>query len=272
MQWKHRRWLGCAGVSALCWVAAGLPPAQAAGRTYDSALFLRIAPVPGQTISQVFSRTISTRVEGFDPSVGRVSGTGTYRYASASGDQLSFDSQFLYDGRPASSGTTKIRRDGSESCWMDQCGPATDASGLLYNVLIWGTPPPQIRVGTRWQAKILKPWELGPAGEEEVTVLALNPATGSITLMREGRGEGPFDGDPPQLKLSADGKATSFDLKSGKAHWSGFTTFEKGVVVSDELLVERSMSLTSSAAGSRQGLQRQYILLNEMPQGSWEKG
>jgi hypothetical protein len=155
---------------------------------------------------------------------------------------------------------------------MDKCAPATDASGLLFNVLIWGTPPKKISVGAKWHTKISMPWELGPAGEEDVTVVALNAASGSITLMRDGRGEGPFDGDPAQLKLSADGKEASLDMKSGKAHWSGFTTFEKGVVVSDELLVERSLSLTSAQAGARDGMQRQYILLNKMPQSSWESG
>jgi hypothetical protein len=237
---------------------------------HDGSAFFSAVPVQGQPISQIFSRTISTRVEGFDWIARRVSGTGTYRLSSASKEYLSFDSRFLYDGNPVLSGITKLRRDGSESCWQDKCGPATDASGLLFNSLIWGTPPKKIGVGTHWHTRILIPWELGPPGEEDVTVTALNIETGSVTLLRKGTGEGSFDSDPAQLKLSAGGKEFLVDMKAGKANWTGYTTIERGIVISDELLVERSLSLSSAEIGAKEGVQRQYILLNKMPQASWE--
>jgi hypothetical protein len=250
-----------------CLTMLSLAPADGIAGTpaYDSAPFFTAAPVQGQPIGQIFSRTISTQVSGFDWSVKRISGTGRYRLTSASKDHLLFDSEFDYDGSAPQSGITKLRLDGSESCWKDDCGQATDASGLLFNSLIWGTPPKRISVGTHWRTTISIPWELGPPGDEEVTVMALNALTGSVTLLRKGSGEGPFNNDPMQLKLTAKDKQLSLNMKGGKAHWSGYATIEKGIVVSDELLVERGISLSSDETGNIAGFQRQYILLNKMP-------
>jgi hypothetical protein len=114
-------------------------------------------------------------------------------------------------------------------------------------------------------------WELGPAGEEEVTVTALDVSTGSVTLLRKGSGEGPFDGEAAQIKLTKDGKEYVMDSKPGKASWSGYTTISRGIIISDELLVERTLSLSSKEIGEKTGLQRQYILLSQMPlSASWE--
>ena len=252
-------------VPMLSW-AAEKPPSL-----LDSAEFLHPVPVRGQAFSQVFSRSISTRVEGYDWIARRISGTGSYHLSSVIKDQFIFESKFLYDGNPLASGVTKIRSDGAESCWQDKCGPATDASGLFFNSLLWGTPPKAIRVGTSWHTTISVPWELGPAGEEEVTVTALDASTGSVTLLRRGSGEGPFDNDAAQIKLTKDGKEYLMDSKAGKASWSGYTTIARGIIISDELLVERTLLLSSKELGEKTGLQRQYILLSKAPQSaSWE--
>jgi hypothetical protein len=55
------------------------------------------------------------------------------------------------------------------------------------------------------------------------------------------------------------------DVSEGKAKWSGYTTFRRGVILSDVLLVERSMTITSAETGQSSGTERQYILLNEVP-------
>jgi hypothetical protein len=96
-------------------------------------------------------------------------------------------------------------------------------------------------------------------------------ATGSVTLLRRGSGEGPFDNDAAQIKLSKDGKEYVMDSKAGKASWSGYSTIARGIIISDELLVERTLSLSSNEVGEKTGFQRQYILLSQMPQSaSWE--
>lgn len=243
--------------------------ASAQSRELDSrarsAEFLVPFLVPGQEIDQVFSRTISTSAEGLDPVVRRTSGTGMYRTLAISNDSYTFDSSFLYDGHPSARITTKIKRDGTESCWESACASATDASGLLFNSLLWGVAPKRIAVGSTWRNKIAAPWELGPPGEQDVTVAALDIAAGTITLLRIGRGEGPFADDPGKITLTKDGKEYSMDAKSGAAKWSGYTTVTRGIIVSDELLVERSLTLYSKELGTLRATQRQYILLNKMP-------
>jgi hypothetical protein len=257
-------WLLCS--PAFCFAAA-----EANKAMHDSSGFFDPVLVQGQTVSQVFSRTVSTRVEGFDAIASRISGTGSYRLSAVLQNQFLFDSQFLYDGRPVAAGVTKIQRDGAESCWQGTCGPATDASGLLFNSLLWGTAPRRIGVGTRWHTRISLPWELGPPGEEEVTVTALDASTGSVTLLRRGSGEGFFDNESPQVKLTKEGKEYLLESKPGIANWSGYTTIARGIVLNDELLVERSLSLSSTEFGTRKAMQRQYIILSRSPQSSsWE--
>jgi len=261
--------LGTLGISA----ATFLPILTASGHsiTDDShkpATYLHPALAKDQIISQVFSRTISTTGAGIDPLVKRISGTGTYRVTAVGEHEDSFDAKFLYDGRPPSVGAVQIRKDGRESCWDNQCSTATDASGLLFNPLLWGAPSGTISFGTKWHTQIALPWELGPQGEEDVTVISLDPATSTITLLRQGSGDGAFDHDAAQLKVTSKGAEYTVDVKPGHASWSGYTIFSKGIVISDELLVERALTLSSKELGSIAASQRQYILLNKMPQAS----
>jgi hypothetical protein len=263
--------LGTLALGALMFLPPAAPHAQGQkSGLHDASVFLRPALVPGQIINQVFSRAISLKGDGIDPLVRRVSGTATYRVTGIGDHEYSFDAKFLYDGRPDASGTSKIQKDGRESCWEGQCSAATDASGLLFNSLIWGAQPSTIAVGTKWHTQIAIPWELGPQGDEDVTVVGLDVATGTITLLRQGSGDGPFDHDASQIKITSKGTEYSVDVKPGHASWSGYTIFSKGLVVSDELLVERSLTLSSKELGNIDAFQRQYILLNKMPQpSSW---
>lgn len=239
-------------------------------RTFDRATFFQTAFNTGEEFNQVFSRTISTRVEGFDLLVKRISGTGSYQFVSLNQKQYTFNGKFLYDGRAVSSGLAQFKRDGSESCWEGKCAPATDASGLLFNPLLWGEPPARLAIGTRWHTPISIPWELGPRGEEDVTVTALDATTGTITLLRQGRGVGVFDNDAAQVKLQKDGKEFVLESRPGAATWNGYTIISRGVILSDELLVERELILASKELGALPATQRQYILLSQMPKpSSW---
>jgi hypothetical protein len=62
-----------------------------------------------------------------------------------------------------------------------------------------------------------------------------------------------------------DKKTYTVDVATGKAKWSGYTTFRRGVILSDVLLVERTVTVTSKEMGQSSGTERQYILLNAMP-------
>lgn len=96
-------------------------------------------------------------------------------------------------------------------------------------------------------------------------MLAVDAAGHSVTLQREGSGEGFFDNDAKQVRVTKDGKNYVADLSPGKAHWIGYATFREGIVTSDELLVERPVTLATKELGNLAGTEREYILLNEMP-------
>lgn len=112
---------------------------------------------------------------------------------------------------------------------------------------------------------IAAPWELGPAGTQKVTVIALDPASQRVTLLREGSGDGAYLDDKLQTTLMRDGQTWPVTVQPGRSHWYGYTTFRAGVVVSDELMVERPVILVSAKLGRISASQREYILLNAMP-------
>ena len=219
----------------------------------------------GDRFGDLFSRTIASRVPGYDDIVGRASGNADYTTTAASATSFRFATQGRYDGSPDFSGTTEIRDHGATSCWKEQCSPNLDGSGLLYNPLLWGQPPASLRQGMAWDISIAQPWELGPPGKQHVTVLALDRAHHQVTLQREGAGTGFFDSDAHQLSLKKGDRKWPVDVTPGQAHWIGRTTFQDGVILSDELLVERPLILTSKELGTVQGTQRQFILLNATP-------
>jgi hypothetical protein len=219
----------------------------------------------GETLSNIFSRTISYKPESADEAVWRASGTAIYTVVDNSPANLSLDGQFRYDGRPQSTGKTVIKDSGKTLCYKDKCGLNTDASGLLYNPFLWGNPNGALKTGATWNVSLTEPWELGPPGQETVTVMSVDPVNHSVTLKREGSGEGFFADDAKQIHVNKEGKPYLVDVVPGKSHWTGYTTFREGVVISDELLVDRSVTLVSKELGSIPTAQREYILLNAMP-------
>lgn len=219
---------------------------------------------PGEIYNNVFSRAISYHAEGIDELVRRASGTGSYKVISAIPDGYAFDGEFRYDGRPVSRGKTEIKDHGRTQCYDGKCSPTLDGSGAFYNALLWGEPK-ELHPGMTWTVNIAQPWELGPAGEQTITVESMDAATHTVTLKREGSGAGWFDSDPKQIHITRGDQKFTADVAPGNARWSGFTTFRQGVVISDELLVERPVKLSATDLGTLNGMQREYILLNAMP-------
>lgn len=237
----------------------------ASAATPASAAYLAPAFHAGDRFDNVFSRTIAYQATGFDESVRRVSGSASYTVLDGSATQPRLRIDYHYDGLQQGSGTVEFRDHGATSCFNGKCAPNTDASGLAWNPRLWGTPPATLRVGQSWNVKIAAPWELGPAGTQKVTVVALDPASRRVTLLREGNGEGTFLDDKLQATLTRDGQAWPVTVQPGRSHWYGYTTFRAGVVVSDELMVERPVILVSDKLGRIPASERQYILLNAMP-------
>jgi hypothetical protein len=250
------------------WVASDQLNCQRENEGKDeqsSSLYLQPHAQAGQKFSNVFSRTIAFRADGFDDVVKRVSGTADYLVRESSSEKLVAEVTALYDGRPEAKGTAEIKEQGRVSCWDGTCAAATDASGLAYSAAVWGSPPKSLRKGTSWEVVIERPWELGPAGTETVTVLSVDPTEHSVILEREGSGEGHIEGDGKPVQLTKEGKTYAADVNPGRSHWKGYTTFREGIVISDELLLERTVTMSSKEIGSVAGTQREYILLNAMP-------
>lgn len=242
-----------------------LPASGAAAAPPATAPALTLALRAGATFGNVFSRTIALHASGFDDVVRRVSGTATYTVVDAAANPPRLRIDYLYDGRPAGSGTVMLPDGGAGNCFDGKCMPNTDASGLAYNPLLWGHAPATLRVGQRWTVDIGAPWELGPAGRQTVTVVAFDPASHTVSLEREGSGTGPWLGDAPQVTLTRGERSYPLTRQPGRAHWHGLATFRDGIVLSDELMSERAVVLTSPQLGRIEGVERQYILLNAMP-------
>jgi len=238
--------------------------AHAAGKTDTNYLIPSIAV--GEHFSNVFSIAVAINSEGFDTLVRRNSGTADYTLNQLGQNQeLTFQMVGLYDGSARDQAENIIRDGGATSCWKGECRSYTDASGLVYNRLLWGYPPSHLKIGMTWQVAIGQAWELGPAGSQLVTVTHLDKANGIVTLKREGTAVGAFANESLQVSLVKDGTHVTLEVTPGQAHWNGYTTFRHGIVLSDELLVVRHDTMHSEATGTIKAVTRRYMLLNAAP-------
>lgn len=259
-----RHFLQIAAATGWCIYASALS-AKENVNDIDVSQCLAIKLNVGQEIGNVFSRTIAIRVDGFDPFVRRVSGTGIYKVKEIASQQIVMQSSFLYDGNPVGGGETAIKDRGRTLCWKGNCSQATDASGVSINPLFWGTPTGRLHVGQTWEVQIPISWELGPPGTQTVKVIAIDPLNDTVTLERKGEGEGESVDERKELSLTKDKKNYVVNMTAGKTRWNGYTTFRHGLILSDELLMERQISITSKDLGQSRGTEREYILLNAAP-------
>jgi hypothetical protein len=226
----------------------------------------------GQTYSNVFSILRSIKADGYDEHASRNGGSADYTVLSADADVWRLRTAWRYDGQPGGVGEDELRDRGRTDCALnknakDACHAYLEGSGLVYNPAIWGTPPKRLTPGMRWNVDLGQPWELGGAnGTEQVTVISVDPRTGTATLMREGTSEGFFsEFDPHTVQLSHGGQNEAFDIKPGTSHWKGYATFVNGVVFSDELVVTRSDVLLGKNGDSVKADERRVMLLNAAP-------
>jgi hypothetical protein len=237
-----------------------------AASPYRDTDFLVPHPAIGARFSTVFSIASSVKADGFDELVGRNSGSADDTLSKVGADQSqTFDAVLRYDGTELQHAENIMRDSGAMSCWNGDCQPYTDASGFLYNRLMWGPPRAGLKPGMTWAVTMAGPWELGPAGTETVTVLYVDETDGSVTLRREGTATGAFAREPTTVTLQRNGQKTTFEVTPGSAHWLGVATFRHGAVVSDELMVTRHDILRSNETGRIAATRRRYILLNAAP-------
>jgi hypothetical protein len=230
----------------------------------SSSYYFTLKLSKGEKLANVFSRTIAYHSDGFSDLVQRVSGTGNYIVLENDPQSAVFESHGLYDGRPEGKGNYTVRTNG-QSIYNGKSYQDASASGVLFNSFIWGVPPATIRDGDQWDAIVNQPWELGCEGKQLITVVQIDKLHHSITLKREGSGEGFYQADPKQVTVTLnDGKKITLDIVPGRSSWSGYTSIKNGVIISDELLVTRPISLKNDSLNFT-GRQREYILLNAMP-------
>jgi hypothetical protein len=247
---------------ALAMALVGLTASAAVRRDTD---FLVLHPVVGARFSTIFSIASSIKADGFDEMVGRNSGSDDTLTAVGADQSLTFDAEVRYDGTPLQRAKNIFRDSGAISCWNGDCQSITDASGFLYNRLMWGPPRADLKAGMAWIVTMPNAWELGPAGTQTVTVLRVDETEGSVTLRREGTAVGAYAGERMQVTLQRNGQKITFDVTPGSAHWIGVATFRHGAVVNDELLVTRADVLHSKETGAIAATRRRYILLNAAP-------
>jgi hypothetical protein len=254
--------------ATIAWAVGAISTAAAAGSALaaPSAAYLQPRPSVGERLSNVFSIASSVKVAGFDELVRRNGGTADYVFVGEQSDQsLKFSDSDRYDGVYAATNAMVIRDQGAEVCVNATCRPYSDASGLTYNVRLWGAPPRDLHEGMSWTVDIAAAWELGPAGTQRVSVVRLDRASRCVVLRREGSASGVFANEKLSVDLVQNGKTVTFQVKPGLAHWSGLTTFCHGLVFSDELLVNRTDQFEAAGTGPVTALRRRYMLLNAAP-------
>jgi hypothetical protein len=236
-------------------IAAGSPAADYLTPHFQAAV----------TYSNVFSISRSIKADGYDELVGRNGGSADYAVTAAN-PPWRFRMAYRYDGQPAGAEDYELRDDGRTACNDGKCAAYTDASGLVYNPALWGLPPKRLIVGDHWKVSIAEPWELGGSqGAETITVIRLDPKSGTVTLMREGSSEGGFLDERKQIKMKREGKTVELQLIPGLSHWRGYTTFARGIVISDELVVNRVDSLKQENGEKIAAVERRIMLLNASP-------
>ena len=83
--------------------------------------------------------------------------------------------------------------------------------------------------------------------------LALRSIHRLLFIYAAGLGDGPRADDPKTVSLRRDAKVVVSQVIPGKALWIGLTVFQSGVVVSDELLMERPVTYQSDQIGKSNG-------------------
>jgi hypothetical protein len=241
-------------------------PRSAVARDNGRDDFFRPSLQPGQVLTDFFSRTFSIEGEGIERSVRRDSGTGSYTViANARNGDLKFSLVYDMEGIASGKAEGEFRDQGRTQCLLQNCGVSENASALVYDARFWGSPKATIRAGTSWEVTLPASWELGPPGRQTVTVLSVDRANKMIMLKRVGEGEGAYLGDRAPVEIKKDGKSYRVSVTGGRSHWEGRTVFMSGVVISDELLVDRPIILSSPDVGSIKAHERVYMLTNLAP-------
>jgi hypothetical protein len=187
--------------------ALSIATCSAAPRKSAAKVFFEPKPLPGQTLSFITYRVLSIYGTGIEDSVVSIPATGTYTFEpSASADIIRWKANVRMDGKRVLKDLDGEYRDqGTSVCYSGKCSFNTNASGPFYNPTFWGSPNGELKAGQTWNVTLAKPWELGPAGSQTVTVVSIDKANGIVVLKREGEGLGSYEGSRDTVTVKKDG-------------------------------------------------------------------
>ena len=248
-------------IAALVAAAIGTP-----GYAASSSQYFTPAVKPGQRLETIFSKAIAITGPDFEPLVRRISGTASDEIEKVMPEAITVVSQYVYDGHPPGSGKVTIRNHGITDCVAGgKCVTNDQTSASMFDSLLWGPVPGVIAVGSTWSVKVHAAWEIGPAGEEEVSVARLEPSLGLVTLVRRGQGAGRSSDDAARsaFTITSHGRAIKVRLRPGRATWTGRATFVHGVTLADEILLTRAIELVSDDGRVFRGSERIYTIFTE---------
>jgi len=256
--------VGMAGPASAAGSAGG--PVSTPATAGSSGLYLTPALRSGARLDTIFSKAIAITGADFDPLVRRVSGTASYEVTAVAPDAITVRGDYLYDGRPGGTGTVTMRNSGATDCdARNRCTTNDSTSAPTFDSLLWGPVPGDIAVGSTWRLKVKTSWEIGPPGEEEVSVVRRDPGLGLVTLARKGSGTGMSSDDAAlnTFTVVSHGRAVKVRLRPGAATWHGRATFIHGVTIADEIMLTRSVELVSDSGRVFRGNERIYTLFTE---------
>jgi len=220
----------------------------------------------GQRLDTIFSKAIAITGADFQPVVRRISGTASDTIEEVTPEAITIFSQYVYDGRPPGSGKVTIRNHGMTDCIPGgKCVTNDQTSASMFDSLLWGPVPADIAVGSTWSVKVRTPWEIGPPGTEEVSVVRLDPSLGLVTIVRRGQGAGSSSDDAAikSVSIVSHGRTIKVKLSPGPATWAGRATLVHGVTAADEILLTRPVTLVSDSGQVFHGRQRIYTIFTE---------
>ena len=242
-----------------------LPPAAYGADQAITNPYLTPQLQKGQVFADVFSKAVELQGDGFEPYTGRYSGTEAYKVLDLDPSKPSFDTKSPAFDNPSYHAVATLSDGGRNWCEQGgQCSVNRQTSGPIFNPVLWGTPTGELKVGQTWKVAVTEPWEIGPPGRETVRVVSLDPAEGIVTLEREGSGSGPSQDDAHKLPIVVKGAKQEAAVVAGSATWSGLTTIQRGMILNDEILIRRRVTL-QTAVGTFNGEETVYTLLNLMP-------
>jgi hypothetical protein len=254
-------------VLSLCGAAVFVGMAGVASAAPGSAgIYLTPAVHPGDRLDTIFSKAVAITGTDFDPLVRRISGSASDRIEAVTPDAITEYERYVYDGRASGSVRVVIRNHGISDCNVHgKCDTNDSTSATMFDSLLWGAVPGDIVARSTWHVEVKAPWEIGPAGEEKVSVERLDPRLGLITLTRSGSGTGRSSDDAARnvFTIVSHGRSINVKLNPGPARWQGRATFVHGVTIADEITLTRSVELVGEDGRVFHGNERIYTIFAE---------